>query len=107
MAVTIERESAEYLKARVESDVSPVGTPKFAFTLVDTDARPAEFVDGAWLGAAVAVVIDGVPMFRRWARTSLVGPGGTVLAPGEYFGWIKNTDAPEVPVMKCGRVIVD
>lgn len=107
MAVTIERESTEYLKAKVESDVSPGGTPQFAFTPADTDERPDVFADGAWLAAAVVVTIDGVQMFRRWARTPLLGPDGSVLEPGEYVGWFKNADAPEKPVMRCGRVIVD
>lgn len=94
MPLNIPRESKEYLKTTVTSDISPGGTPRFAFTPLGQ--RPTNWVTGAW-NAAASLLTDGT--FERVARTPLIGDtGGIVLAPGVYEAWIEVQDAPEIPV---------
>lgn len=54
---------------------------------------PANWYPGSWVTYAG-------PAY--WAQV-LVGPanGGIALTPGDYLGWVKITDDPEVPVIQA------
>jgi hypothetical protein len=56
---------------------------------------------GDWLAAAWATNTSGQTVARI-----LVGPGGLVLASGDWYEWVKVTDTPEVPVFLAGKVTV-
>lgn len=102
MPVEVQRESKEYLKATVTADITPAGTPEFAFT--KGTARPVTWVNGAWAAAAVQLA-DG--RYQRTARTPLIGDvAGIVLAAGDWFAWIRITDAPEVPVTRFDQLSI-
>lgn len=100
-ALTLPRETLELLKTTVTADVSPAGTPQFAFTVPGD--RPVTWVDGAWDDDAVQIGA----LFERVALTPLIGPGGEVtLTPGDYQVWIRNTDTPEIPVEQFGLLTI-
>jgi len=112
MALTIERESTEYLYVGVTGTVV-TGAVEVAF--LDAAVRP---VTADWETATK--VTDG-DLFWADAQTSgpgdwyiakLVGPFGDgtanlELTSGDYQAWIRATDNTERPVRMVGQVTVE
>lgn len=110
MAVTVQRESKEYLAGTITASVPVLdAAPLLAFTAVADEreqpdaeaARPDVWIEGTWQGPTV---FDN-GKYRRQFRTPLIGVL-PVLEPGEYQMWLKVIDDPEEPVMPAGVIFI-
>lgn len=102
MSVTVPRATIEKFQTTITAPEDPTGnTVSFAF--VASGTAPSSFTAGTWDGT----YSDG----RATAVTPTVGftsSGATVeLAAGTWVAYVKVTDDPEVPVRKCGYVIIE
>lgn len=98
--------STEYVLARVTARVSggfanpTTNTVQMAF--LATQLAP---ISGDWKSASWET--DAVSEPDTYYARCLVGPAGTVtLAAGDYEVWVKITDSPENPVLRCGQLRV-
>lgn len=98
--------SLQYIMIKVSATkdglaVDPTGnTVQMAFPLAG--AAP---VAGDWKSASWET--DATTSPDTYYARCLVGPSGTVaLTAGTYDVWVKVTDNPEIPVMKCGLLEV-
>lgn len=95
--------SSEFIRSRVSAIEAGVAVDPtsdvvgFAFELLAV-TEPASFTTGTW------ETDSSGPDPVYYARIQ-IGPGGDiVLANGEYYGWLKITDSPEIPVRRIGRL---
>lgn len=89
--------STEYVHIPVTAtlDGSPVtltDPPKIAIIAASSNPATGDWRTGTWAGTNARL---------------LVGPaGGTQLAPGSYWAWVKFTAGTETPVYRAGRIKV-
>lgn len=108
MSVALSALSTEYIKVKIVVTklgiaVDPTSdTVQFAFP-VGLSANPS-----VWYAASWETVTDTLGNKSYYARC-LVGPtGGVVALPvGNYSIWVKVTDAPEVPVLDAGTLLIN
>ncbi len=100
--VRIPRESIEKLQCRVTAPTDPTGdTVSFAFAA--EDARPDTFTAGTWDGTYSGGYATAVT-----PTVGFTDSGATVeLAAGTWIAYVKVTDSPEVPVRKCGSIVIE
>lgn len=89
-AVSLPRESVEYVRLSMEVDGVPV-TTGVEVAITAQGQRPE-----TWTTAAD---VDGPVV--------LIGVDPYDLAPGSWTVWGRYTDAPEIPVTRLGVLIID
>lgn len=95
--------STEYVRVPVTvtdtagTPIDPTGDPvQMAFTATRAEPDTGDWVTATWETSGSS----------HYARV-LVGPGGTkTLTDGNWRIWVKVTDAPEVPVINAGALII-
>lgn len=98
--------SKEYIEVPVISRTDPTGdVVQMAFP---TDDNPTTWYNGSWDPAGA---VDKMPgQGSVYLARCLVGPGGGVVTltaqAAPYNVYVKITDAPEVPVLKAGQVLI-
>ena len=100
MSQTLSTASLEYVRVPVTASKSGVAydptADAVAMAFQATPAAPSLFYNGAWETTGTA-----------FYALCLVGPGGVVqLSPGTWYVWVKITDAPEIPVLDAGVILV-
>lgn len=113
MHLRISSLSKEYVRIPVatlgddgESADPTVNVVAIAFTAAE-ETEPSSFNAATWeTSELVDVDVGGIRIRTPYKARILVGPGGLVLADGEYTAWVKVTAGSEIPVRAAGRVIV-
>ena len=111
MAVTVQRESTEYLYIGVTGDV-PAGDVEVAF--LDAETRPTS---GDWETAtkiddeqhSLWVDAESSAASGEWYAAVLIGDyvaEGVVLAAGDYQVWVRWVDVDERPVRIAPTTLV-
>ena len=102
--MVIQSETAEFLKATIETDVDPsAGTPQWAFTSGDR-ATPGSWVDGQWSSSGWDSDTK-----RIVALSPLAGSGQAAdLTEGNtYWAHLRFPVGSETVVLRLGVVVVE
>jgi len=106
LVLTLSSLSKEYVRVRMSARnngavVNPTAdTVEMAFTLNDAEPTSPDWKSASW-------ETDANTEPDTYYARCLVGPGGTVtLADGTYRVWVRVTDSPEIPVKKCGLLVI-
>ena len=103
MAVKLSSLSTEYIRVPVSATengqpVDPTSsTVEFAF-MTDPKLEPTTWYNGSWETA-------GTTYYARILIGS--GAGGTALADGKYYVWLRITGSPEIPVRRVGVLEIE
>jgi hypothetical protein len=103
MALRLSSLSTEYVRVPVSARengavVDPTSDPvSMAFKAEGAEPEEVDWVAGSW-------ETDGETFYAR----CLIGPDGDQqLADGTYLMWVRIAAAPEEPVRRVGRLVVD